>query len=510
MKNTRTAAEAQRASTWIERFAIPLALSAMEAQPMALVIAFLTVLVAGRSATSPFGAGSIALVALGLLWWAMIVERFARRRLSRRQVLWLHAVGWLVAFAAMVGPYLLSLDKGASIFAVLLGTLLVTLLWRRSMSRAQAGFEYGELATSFKVGFGVLLGILFIAIVLPEEQVLRDALASALPIFFLSGLVMLSLVRLGAIRNAHRALVGSGQADPTRSWLIALTLFGVTLIAIVIVIETVFSFASFELVLAVLTPLWNGLGTLVGWILYGTIFILTPIFYFFSWLIGLLTHHTSSKPPQQNTRPARSPFQQQFTPHALPPEILTIARWVFLVLLLFVALLVVRASLRRWLMRGDDEGIEEVRENLDARSLLGQRWREWWNRRRGRKKSSMLLEPLDPTSARARYREMLQALATSKGGLARTPTETPAEYEMRLLAHLGRETAQSADPASNGDAATESTILDELTHAYTRERYGGKQTDARQREHLRTWVPRLIARLTGKAPTNPSAHRNRS
>ena len=77
------------------------------------------------------------------------------------------------------------------------------------MRRAQLGFEYGELATSFKVGFGVLLGILLIAIVFPELQALRDALANALPLFFLSGLVTLSLIRLGAIRNTHRALDGS-------------------------------------------------------------------------------------------------------------------------------------------------------------------------------------------------------------------------------------------------------------------------------------------------------------
>ena len=49
-------------------------------------------------------------------------------------------------------------------------------------------------------------------------------------------------------------------------------------------------------------------------------------------------------------------------------------------------------------------------------------------------------------------------------------------------------------------------ILDELTHAYARERYGGKRTDQRQRAHLQAWVPHLVARLTGKAST----HRPRS
>src|SRR6266702_7081695 len=341
MKNTSTPAEAQRASTWIERFALPLTVSVMEAQPITLVIALLTVLVAGPKAYPPIEAGEIALVSLGLLWWTMIVENIARRRSIGRQAIWLYILGWLFAFIAVVAPFLLSLGKLENVFDVLLGTVLVTWLWRRSMRRAQLGFEYGELATSFKVGFGVVLGILHIAIILPELQSLRDALANALPLFFLSGLVTLSLVRLGAIRSTHRALDGSQQADPTRSWLLALALFGVALVAVVIAIELLFSFASFELVLSALTPVWNALGTLVGWIVYGIVFILSPLFYPISFLIGLLQDHVSSKPQQQNTGPPKSPFLQPWSERNIPPEILAIGRWVFLALILIIALLVV-------------------------------------------------------------------------------------------------------------------------------------------------------------------------
>jgi len=372
------------------------------------------------------------------------------------------------------------------------------------MRRAQIGFEYGELATSFKVGLGVMLGILLIAIVLPELQALRDALANALPLFFLSGLITLSLVRLGAIRNTHRALDGSQQADPTRSWLLALALFGVTLIAIVIIIESLFSFASFELVLSALTPLWNALGTLVGWIVYGIVLLLSPLFYLISLLIGWLKGHVSSKPQQQNAGPPKSPFLQPWSARNIPPEILDIGRWVFLALILISALLVVRASLQRWRKLSDDEGIEEVREGLDARSLLSERWREWWNRRRGRKSTTTPLELLDPTSARAHYREMLQAVATNNEELARIPAETPLEYEERLLAYLESGKVRSQQLSKSDDSSAETAILDELTHAYTLERYGSKHIDDRQRERLRTWVPHLIAQLTGRASTRAS------
>ncbi len=502
-KATTTSVEVEPSSTWIERFAIPLAASSMEAQPIALVIALLTLMVTGTKATPPLGAGGIALIALGLLWWAMLVERVLRRPPKGRRAAWLHFLGWFVAFAVVVGPRLPSLDKGENIFAVLLGAALVTWLWRRSMPRAQAGFEYGQFVTSFKVGFGVLLGILLIVIVLPELQTLREALGSSLPVFFLSGLVGLSLVRLGAIRNSRRALDGVPQADPTRAWLLALTLFGVALVAIVIVIESVFSFASFEVVLTALTPLWIALGTLVGWMLYGIIFLLSPLFYLLSFLIGLLTNRNARTQPQStNAKP--SLIHQPWSPQSIPPEVLAIGRWVFLALALIAVLLLVGASLRRWRMRRNDEGVEEVREELDARTLLGERWREWWKRLRRRTSDMPAIEPLDPTSARGRYREMLQAVARERDDLARMPAETPAEYEARLLVHL-ENAAPNAQQLPSGDRLPpDPAILDELTRAYVSERYGGKLTRERQRAHLQAWVPYLVARLTGRAsPRRP-------
>ncbi len=314
-KDARTRAEARRASTWIERFALPLTVSVMEAQPVALGIALLAILVAGTSASPPFGAGSIALVALGLQWWALLVERIATRRLKGKQVIALHALGWCVAVALSVAPYLLAAvgGKTENILNILPGTALVTWFWRRGMSRAQAGFEYEALARSFKVGFGILLGILLLAIVFSGLQTFRDDLTIALPLFFLSGLIMLSLARLGIIRASQRLLDNTQQADPTRSWLLALTLFGVSLLVIVIVIESVFSFSSFELALAVLTPLWNALGTLVGWILYAIIFLLSPIFNLISWLAGLLKPHAPSK-PQQNGKTPKPAVHQPSNP----------------------------------------------------------------------------------------------------------------------------------------------------------------------------------------------------
>jgi hypothetical protein len=504
--------EARRASNRVERFALPIAISVMEAQPLALIVAVLTLLFTRTLADMPLGAGEIALLELGLLWWAMFVESRVRRAGGDRKLARLHLAGWLLALAITVGPLLPSLIHAQAIFSAFVDVAVVTWLWRRDMYYVQIGFEYSSLSASFKVGFGVLLAVLLLVIALPPLPSLRDALAFALPVFFLGGLVALSLARLGTIRHNRRAPAGS-QADPTRSWLFALALFGAFLTLLVLVLESIFSLSSFEFALSALAPLWNTLGTLLGWILYGIIFlVLTPIYYLFSWLIGLLTHHGAATSPPQIVLP-HPPSRPQGSVQPIPPEVFTIGRWVFLLLAFVALLLLVRAILHRWFMRIDREGVEEVREGLDARSLLGERWREWWNRRRRRTQQGEMLEPLDPASARARYRELLHAVAAAKEQLARAPAETPTEYEQRLLAYLEASPATSQN-ASHAADETDSQLLHELTHAYMLERYGGRQSDEDKRMHMPAWVTRLVARLTGKAPveraTQPASKQIRS
>jgi MFS family permease len=465
----------------------------MEAQPVALILALLTRLFVGGHAAPSLNAGAIALLALGLLWWTMLVEHFMRHPSRKQYALRLHLLGWLIAFAIFVGPYLPSVVVGVQVFPALFDTAVITWFWRQHLSRVQVGFEYQQIARSFKIGLGILLAILLIVVLFPELSTLRDVLSSVLPVFFLSGLITLSLVRLGMLRSARRA-TDSSQADPTRSWLLALTLFGVSLLAVVILIESIFSFSAFELVITALAPLWNGIGTLVGWILYiFIVVILSPVFYLISWLFNLLKENGHSQ-AQNSTRGTFKPPVTTKGPVVISPDIIALGRWVFLAIALILLLIVVQATLRRFHTLNRNDGIEEVRESLDARSLLGQRWREWWDRRHGAKRTTML-EPLDPSSARARYRELLQEIALTQGELTRKPAETPNEYEVRLRHYL-----EQHDPLSglNNTTPTDPTILDELTRTYAQERYGGRQTSKRQRTYLQTWVPHLLQHLTKK------------
>jgi hypothetical protein len=507
-ENRQTQVEARRASTWVEQFALPIAISVMEAQPLALIIAVLTLVFTGSLTDMPLGVGEIVLLDLGLLWWTMLVENRTRHLLTRTRAARLHLLGWLLALAITIGPLLPLLIKAEAIFPALVDIAVVTWLWRRDMYYVQISFEYGSLAASFKVGFGVLLAVLLLVIAFPQLPSLRDALAFSLPIFFLGGLVTLSLARLGTVRNSRRA-GASTQADPTRSWLFALALFGGILTVFVIILESIFSLSSFEVTLNALSPVWNALGTLLGWILYGMIFlVLSPIYYLLSWLIGLITHHgTAAQPPPKITLP-KPPFQQQGQVQTIPPEVFTIGRWVLLLLIVMALLLLVRVALRHWFRSMDREGVEEVREGLDARSLLGERWRQWWNRRRQRTQQGMELEPLDPTSARARYREFLQAVASTKESLARRPAETPAEYERRLTAYLASRATDSQNGSHDSREQGDSQLLDELTQAYTLERYGGRRTGERKRAQMSAWVVRLVVQLTGKAPGERTPRRS--
>ena len=109
-----------------------------------------------------------------------------------------------------------------------------------------------------------------------------------------------------------------------------------------------------------------------------------------------------------------------------------------------------------------------------------------------------MLEPLDSSSARARYRGLLQAMTRRGDDLGRRLDETPIEYQARLLTLVEN---IPRDAAQEDETPADAAVLDALTRAYTLERYGGKPTDHSQRAYLGKWAPRLVKRLTGSKST---------
>src|SRR6266487_1500597 len=493
-------------STWIERVGLPIASSVMMAQPIGLAVALLMLLVARTPTASSIPIGQVALLLLGLLWWAMFVEHLSqRRRWQKSVVTLLHILGWLLALIITISPHLFPLLMGQDILDVIVALCLVTWFWRQGIHYARLGFNYGDLATAFKVSLGFLLVLLLIAVPIPQTQGILTALEGIFPLFFLSGIVSLSLARLGRIRATHGP--DGFQADPSRAWLLALTALGGVILVLVMLVNAFFSFSSFEWLLRLLTPVWDALGMFIGWLLYGIIFLLTPLFNLLSFLFGLLSHAPASQ-QSQSVRPGRSPLQSPQGPHTLPPELVTIGRWVFLALLFLLVLLIVRKSVRRWSRNDEEKPIEEERETVDARSVFRERWQDW--RDQHSRRSLRFLEALDPASLRARYRELLRAVAAADTTLARHPDETPHEYEERLVRHLNEQQPHEQDAASESRPTTPE-MLREVTDAYTRERYGLEHVDDQQRTRIAAWIPSMILHITGKTTrTVPQRPRRRA
>lgn len=441
----------------------------MEAQPVVLVLLFGSLLFTGQSDAFPLVEESIILLVLSLCWWAMLVRQVIQPRLGEKWANMLYLPGLFVAFAVIVGTHPAFLDDIPQIvFSAALGAWL----WRRSIARVEKGLQEEQLTASFKVGFLVLLALLFFAVVYPEPtyKVLLAALAYALPIFFLSSLFALSFSHLGAIKREYlRRSAGSSQADPTRVWGSMLLFLWVATIVLTIILEAF----AFDLLVTLFSPLVNALKA------------------FLNWLLSLI-------PPQPLTsRPLTRPgtgISIYLHPHpyhnpyvALLQLILVIVMALLALFVLVVLLLLLREFLRKRKSASEED---EVRESSSIRSILRAR------RKNRQRRPKVALEPLDPLSARARYRELLQAMAWHGDDLERRPDETPTEYQTRLLT-LVKDAPH--DERWDNEILVDDAILDELTRAYMLERYGGKITEHSKQAYLQRWVPHLVKRLMGSA-----------
>ena len=456
--------------------------SIMETQPIFVVLVFISPLFSGGAVGTPFlNELSLILLALGLRWWAMGVHAYVRRGASGQNEQLLRVLGLLLAGGLVIGTPVLLVR---SVISLMLSSALVLWLWWRGMRQGIHGDDE-QLLISFRVGFIILLIILIFAVFYLDSSyaALFTALAQAIPIFFLSGLIGLSFTRIALIQQANaRYAPDTSATGSTRNWLFVLTACWLVVVIIVLALEAF----SFQTVILVVSILWHGIAIFILWLITLLAYVLTPVIYVFSSLFGLL--HTG-RPVIAPSTPLQPPNltgqQQQF-----PPAALAAGRFVLLVLSLLVLLAIVR-TLLRWLPKAhkEEDAVDEIREGLSLRSIAQQRRDQ---RQERALPQAPQLETLEPESARAYYRELLQTMASSNPAFARRPDETPIEYQTRLLPVV-RQTFSETMPEEA--MPSEQEIVDVLTHDYSIERYGGKQLDATQKNYLRTWIPRLIARV---------------
>jgi hypothetical protein len=235
----------------------------MEAQPFVLALRFGSLLFTGQSDVFPLVEGSITLLVLSLYWWALLVRRVIEPRIGEQWATLLYLPGLVVTFAIIVGTHPAFVDN---IPQIVFAAALSAWIWRRGMARVEQGLQEEQLITVLKVGFVVLLGMLFFAVAYPQpvSKVLLDALVYALPVFFLSGLVALSLSHLGAIKREYlRRSPGGSQADPTVVWGSILLFLWVATIVLTIILEAF----AFDPLVILFSGLVSALRAFLSWLL---------------------------------------------------------------------------------------------------------------------------------------------------------------------------------------------------------------------------------------------------
>ncbi len=520
-------------SFWLEGVALPLVLLTLQVLPLG------------------------ALLQLGAAWatqdssqallppWALLVILIGAYSLARWRTNHTLLKGWAVAAIGVGGLVTLLLvwylrlyhtsgafwqpnwlnalfqdvQSGSGHIGAVFGLLiLLALLWWRGLLLGRGKIESDQMSQNFKGGFGVLVvALLLTGTAVPSARsALAVQLGLVLPEFLFVGLAGLSLARLAEIRRARRAH-GNTQADPTRSWIIAMLVLSGALVLLTLVVEQAFSYQTLLGAVSALQPVWNTIGTVLEWVVIGLSFVLY-------WIISSLVHLVRALfgvgSQNQNTPPSPSPVRPKLPPHTnpgnIPSEWLTVGRWVLIALGIMIALVVLLRVLRAFAAWRQSDEAEEERESLGAtrmlraqlRALLANLAARFQRQPAGREQGTDARQ-----GVRALYRRVLRQAAAQ--GMGRRLPETPHEFAQRLLPELAAPPQEGAVPPGQqpSHASAEAPLrqqqergmreLNRLTTAYEQTRYGEQEPPP---EHIRTLTEdteRLLRRLAGQSSPVP-------
>ncbi|QBD77495.1 DUF4129 domain-containing protein [Ktedonosporobacter rubrisoli] len=468
---------------WIEYCVIPVAISLMEAQSILLVLLALPILLGASTASPVIDEASIILLLLGLQWWALLVKLISTHPGKEKLGALLPIGGLIVAAGCMLITHLALLTEPGKMF--LMG-LVVLWSWKRGLDWARTNAYDEHFILTFKISLAILLvGLLLVLwsrVSNNADSQVLNVLSYAFPLFFVSGLLGLSFIRLNMSRKEQSRYAVVGR-NPLRLWLLALTILWL----LVIVGALAFEIFSFNVVMNVIGLLWVILGEIVSEILYLLYWILAPLL---SLLQGPATLPLNKTHPLN--RPQHVGLRENNVPPTLPSWLLATGQVIMILLALAALIIVIRLILRNWHIRHDErEDEEEERETFSAQEILRQRRQE---NRRHKMEHGFELEKLDKNSARAQFRQLLQALADSEQSEVlptRHLNETPSEYQTRLLKYI----SLTADTGEQEEKFRDTIRLQELTQAYIQERYAGRDVNQRELSELRIWLPQFIQRL---------------
>lgn len=405
----------------------------MEAQLIITGLWLTSLILTGKNAPLVLDPPTILCLLLGLHWWAMGGRKLQQAGSSERYIQLFYLMGLCLALILTIGTHFTLINQPLALFLV---AFVVIWCWQRGMKRAQPNHRDEQAKTIFQRALFVMLVIVVLAAVTPSVGAkLLPLLTLTLPLFFLSGLITFSLLRLQTTGLAYRRRIANERrANPTRLWSIFVTLLCTGMVVLIFLGESV----VFPLLTAIMSPFLTLLAQGV-----------MTINIFFNALL-------QEKP----TPPVRLP--EKIIVYKSPPQTAFHSSTLLMILTLIAVAIIgflIVIAIKIWYSNYRYAQEDEMRRGIAPLAVLKER--RW-------KRVSVARDLLDPTSVRAQYREFLRLMARSN--LERLPHETPLEYEARLYALLEILSHQQ-------QVSIPATILDELTQAYIQERYGGKPMD---------------------------------
>lgn len=372
---------------------------------------------------------------------------------------------WLLAFASDV----LSLNTHFyQTVAIVAGALY--LCWRATRL-AQEPAEPGRVRRQLWIGLLVLSATILLRAGFSRTGGNIDDLVLVLliPIFLYCALSAHALARLAFLRRAHPFGFEGRSATQERAILSIMGGMGLLLLVLTLLGGVLFSSAFF----ASLHPAWQALAFVYDRITYFisllVTWLVTPFFWFFSWLSTLMSQHAHSTVPASSAT--------KIPPYPVPsvdsPGIILAGKFVLplllLLLLAFLLWLALRRRRRLRITRGRAGG--DVHTSVWSWALFWRQFKAFWTALFRRRGSAGALTDEDasahnlPAASTARtVREIYRALLAKAAALGsvRRRSETPGEFQQRL----DQLPTLQSEPQ-----------LAQLTEVYILTRYGGNVPD---------------------------------
>jgi hypothetical protein len=354
-------------------------------------------------------------------------------------------------------------------FQIVVTIALVYYFCWRGVRLSRRVIEPAMVFGTLRLGVGVLL----VAILLEASpRAAQDTFASIslllllIPLFLSLALLTHALARATFLRRGHPVGLQGSVAQQERALLGVIASVSVAFVLLAVLIGTLASpafLAQMQRALAPLGHLYDLLTTLVAYVL---LLLVTPLFWLFS-LVHPVSRPAQSAPIQLGAINGKYITVTPLTPLLIIVPILKLAFPLLIAALLIVLIRLVLRRRRLVLVRRTEDTHESMWSwalfwaQLKALALA--LWRHLFPHRRSAVAAALLPEEVSGEPGARSVREVYRALLAwaAKRGYPRKKSETPHEFNTRLIAHV-----MFAEPE-----------ISTLTEVYTATRYGGLVPD---------------------------------